>query len=44
MKSAIPHLSELGCDLIKNMLTFDPHQRITAAKALEHPYFTEESL
>lgn len=44
MKLAIPHLSELGCDLIKSMLTFNPHQRITAAKALEHPYFTNENL
>ncbi|VEL27534.1 unnamed protein product, partial [Protopolystoma xenopodis] len=28
----------LSFDLIKEMLYFDPHQRITASKALEHPF------
>jgi serine/threonine protein kinase len=29
----------LALDLLKKMLIADPAQRITAAKALEHPYF-----
>ncbi|KAA6377248.1 MAG: hypothetical protein EZS28_027226 [Streblomastix strix] len=27
-------------DLISNLLEFDPNKRITAAEALQHPYFT----
>lgn len=30
-----------GLDLIKRMMIKDPDQRITAAAALQHPYFTE---
>ena len=26
-------------DLLKQMLAYDPNERITARKALEHPYF-----
>jgi mitogen-activated protein kinase 1/3 len=31
----------LARDLLKAMLVFNPNNRITAAKALEHPYFAE---
>ncbi|KAA6355136.1 MAG: hypothetical protein EZS28_049337, partial [Streblomastix strix] len=27
-------------DLLQNLLEFDPNKRITAAEALQHPYFT----
>jgi serine/threonine protein kinase len=30
-----------GFDLLSKMLTFDPEQRITASKALDHKYFDE---
>jgi len=40
----IPDLNEDGLDLIKNMLMFDPHSRITAAQAVRHRYFSEESV
>lgn len=42
LAAIIPDLNEHGLDLIKNMLTFDPHRRITAARALRHRYFTED--
>ncbi|KAG7189131.1 hypothetical protein KM043_008699 [Ampulex compressa] len=38
----IPDLDEQGLDLIKNMLMFDPHNRLTAAQALRHQYFAED--
>jgi serine/threonine protein kinase len=31
-----------GLDLLERMLEYDPSKRITAAEALEHPYFKEE--
>ncbi|XP_024879402.1 cyclin-dependent kinase 4-like [Temnothorax curvispinosus] len=40
----IPDLSEHGLDLIRNMLMFDPHSRITAAQAVRHRYFSEEGV
>ncbi|XP_012227890.1 cyclin-dependent kinase 4 isoform X2 [Linepithema humile] len=40
----IPDLSEHGLDLLKNMLMFDPHSRITAAQAVRHRYFSEENI
>ncbi|XP_031784310.1 cyclin-dependent kinase 4 isoform X1 [Nasonia vitripennis] len=42
MKTIIPNLSDAGLDLIKNMLIFNPHKRLTAARALQHPYFLED--
>ncbi|XP_017893521.1 cyclin-dependent kinase 4-like isoform X2 [Ceratina calcarata] len=42
LAAIIPDLNEQGLDLIKNMLTFDPHKRLTAARALRHRYFTED--
>lgn len=38
----VPDISELGAQLLLEMLTFDPLQRISALNALEHPYFQEE--
>ncbi len=39
-----PNLSESGLNLLSRFLTYDPSKRITAAKALAHPYFTEAPL
>lgn len=39
LRQRFPHLSALGIDLISSMLTYDPDKRITAAEALQHPYF-----
>ncbi|XP_028523006.2 cyclin-dependent kinase 4 isoform X3 [Apis cerana] len=38
----ISDLNEYGLDLIKGMLTFNPHRRLTAAQALRHRYFAED--
>ena len=42
LESIIPDLNEHGLDLIKSMLMFDPHRRLTAAQALRHRYFAED--
>jgi cell division cycle 2-like len=34
-------ITDAGLDLIKQMLTLDPNKRITAARALKHPWFQE---
>ncbi|KAJ3048067.1 hypothetical protein HDU99_009273 [Rhizoclosmatium hyalinum] len=41
LKLRFPSLTANGIDLMERLLTFDPKQRITAAEALKHPYFTE---
>ncbi len=38
-RQRFPHLTALGIDLISSMLTYDPDKRISAAEALQHPYF-----
>nr|ATL75334.1 cyclin dependent kinase 4 [Diachasma muliebre] len=43
LRIVIPQLSPAGIDLIFKMLTFDPHIRLTASQALQHPYFTIDS-
>ena len=42
LAAIIPDLNEDGLELIKNLLMFDPHSRLTAAQALRHRYFTED--
>lgn len=37
--SLVPTLNKEGVDLLSQMLQYDPAQRITAQKALEHPFF-----
>lgn len=39
-----PVLSELGFDLLKKLLTYDPEERITAEDALLHDWFLEAPL
>jgi serine/threonine protein kinase len=34
-------VSENGRNLIERLLTKDPHQRITCAQALKHPWFSK---
>ncbi|CAK9819506.1 Cyclin-dependent kinase 6 [Anthophora quadrimaculata] len=42
LTAIIPDLNEHGLDVIKGMLMFDPHRRLTAAQALRHRYFAED--
>lgn len=39
----IPELTNEGADLLMKMLTFDPLRRISALKALEHSFFSDQS-
>ncbi|KAI5121325.1 hypothetical protein M0805_003792 [Coniferiporia weirii] len=36
-----PYMTAAGIDLLSKMLTYDPDQRISAADALQHPFFSE---
>eukprot|EP01036_Dinobryon_divergens_P026889 gene26889-35583_t len=36
-----PGLSEVGIDLLENLLAIDPRKRISAKEALEHPYLAD---
>jgi serine/threonine protein kinase len=42
LAATFPDLSDNGLDLMSRLLTYDPSKRITAAKAMEHPYFVEK--
>jgi renal tumor antigen len=41
IKSLIPHASADCLDIITQLLTYDPDKRISARKALKHPFFHE---
>ena len=41
LASLVPTLDSTGVDLLSHMLQYDPGRRITAAQALEHPFFYE---
>lgn len=41
LSAACPSMDALGLDLLKRMLVFDPARRISAKKALLHPYFAD---
>ena len=36
------YLSQIGLDLMTKMFAYDPKSRISAAEALDHPWFKEE--
>ncbi|KAJ2888613.1 cyclin-dependent protein kinase [Coemansia asiatica] len=40
--SGTGHKSELGLQLLASLLEYDPERRISAADALDHPYFKED--
>ncbi|OZJ03995.1 Cyclin-dependent kinase 3 [Bifiguratus adelaidae] len=41
LDKAMPHLTPASLDLLKQFLVYDPAQRISAKRALNHSYFTE---
>ncbi|OVA00700.1 Protein kinase domain [Macleaya cordata] len=41
LSSAVPNLDNAGLDLLSKMLQYEPAKRISAKKAMEHPYFDE---
>ncbi|EJD04187.1 Pkinase-domain-containing protein [Fomitiporia mediterranea MF3/22] len=43
-RQKFPYLTVAGIDLLSQLLTYDPDQRINAEEALQHPYFSESPL
>ncbi|XP_027127464.1 cell division control protein 2 homolog D-like [Coffea arabica] len=41
LSSAVPNLDEKGLNLLAEMLQYEPTKRISAKKAMEHPYFDD---
>ncbi|KAF8084419.1 hypothetical protein N665_0718s0012 [Sinapis alba] len=41
LSKAVPNLDEAGLDLLSKMLVYEPAKRISAKKAMEHPYFDD---
>ncbi|KAL8149989.1 cyclin-dependent kinase B2-1-like [Apium graveolens] len=41
LSSSVPNLEEDGLDLLSQMLKYEPSQRISAKKAMEHSYFDD---
>ncbi|KAJ6930829.1 cell division control protein 2 [Populus alba x Populus x berolinensis] len=41
LSSAVTNLDKDGLDLLSQMLQYDPSKRISAKKAMEHPYFDD---
>ncbi|KAK3028994.1 hypothetical protein RJ639_038197 [Escallonia herrerae] len=41
LSSAVPNLDQDGLDLLLKMLQYEPSERISAKKAMEHPYFDD---
>ncbi|KAK6245982.1 hypothetical protein SCA6_009072 [Theobroma cacao] len=41
LSSAVPNLDDDGLHLLSQMLQYDPSKRISAKKAMEHPYFAD---
>lgn len=43
LRKEFPKLSKAGCDLLDQLLTYDPEKRIGAARALRHPWLATEA-
>lgn len=41
LRKTLPNVSENCLDLLNGLLTYDPVKRMTAAEALQHPFFNE---
>ncbi|PQQ08280.1 cyclin-dependent kinase B2-2 [Prunus yedoensis var. nudiflora] len=41
LSKAVPNLDVMGLDLLLQMLQYEPAKRISAKKAMEHPYFDD---
>nr|GMC47247.1 cell division control protein 2 homolog D [Ipomoea batatas] len=41
LSSSVPNLDENGLNLLAEMLHYEPSRRISAKKAMEHPYFDD---
>ncbi|AES61074.1 putative protein-serine/threonine kinase CMGC-CDK-Pl family [Medicago truncatula] len=41
LSKAVPGLEETGVDLLSQMLQYEPSKRLSAKKAMEHPYFDD---
>lgn len=39
LRQKFPYVTAAGIDLLSQLLTYDPEQRISAQEALHHPYF-----
>lgn len=43
LRKEFPTLSRTGCDLLDQLLTYDPEKRMGAARALRHPWLATEA-
>ena len=41
LSSVVPTLDAAGVDLLQRMLEYDPARRISARKAMAHPFFAD---
>ena len=41
LQDMVPSLDQMGLDLLSQMLRYEPHHRITARAAVQHPYFND---
>jgi len=41
IKTLIPRISDECIDLLEKLLAYSPDQRLSAKKALKHPYFAD---
>ncbi|KAI3816250.1 hypothetical protein L1987_15943 [Smallanthus sonchifolius] len=41
ISTSVPNLDQDGLDLLWRMLQYEPSKRISAKKAMEHPYFSD---